>query len=281
MSGTRQIGFIGGGNMAQALIGGLLKQGFAAAQISVAEPNETARLKLTATFGVRCAADGTALAGSCETLVLAVKPQVMREVCMALAPQLASRLVQPLIISIAAGTRMPDIARWLGGIANQARIVRAMPNTPALVGKGIAGLCANQLATPADHAQAQKILEAVGAAIWVEDEALIDPVTAVSGSGPAYFFYFLEGMIAAGIDLGLSETAARQLAVHTCAGAAELARQSPEALATLRANVTSKGGTTQAALESMEADQVRAAIARAVKAASARGRELGDLLGAD
>ena len=275
MNTNSQIGFIGGGNMAQALIGGMVKQGFAASSICVAEPNEAARAKLSTNFGVRCRAEGAAMARDCTTLVLAVKPQVMREVCTGLAPHLA----QPLVISIAAGTRMPDIARWLGN--PQTRIVRAMPNTPALVGKGITGLCASAGASDADRSAAEKILQAVGATVWVESEALIDPVTAVSGSGPAYFFYFLEGMIAAGVELGLSEAAARQLAVQTCAGAAELAAQSPEALATLRANVTSKGGTTQAALESMESEHVRAAIARAVKAASARGRELGDQLGAD
>ena len=276
-----KIVFIGGGNMANALIGGLLKQGFSNGDIAVVEPNDAARAKLGAAFSVAChASAASALPRSepVEVVVLAVKPQVMRAVATDLAPLLTGQL----IISIAAGTRMVDLARWLGhGGVPLTRIVRAMPNTPALVGLGIAGVTAHASVTAADRDAANHILAVVGETVWVADESLLDPVTAVSGSGPAYVFYFIEAMVRAGGELGLSEAAARQLAVQTFAGAAELARQSPETLATLRANVTSKGGTTEAALKSMDASGVGEAIAKAVHAASARGREMGDLMGKD
>ena len=274
-----KIVFIGGGNMANALIGGLIKQGFSRAKIAVVEPNDAARTKLDAAFDVVCHANAASAVPGSEVVVLAVKPQVMRAVATDLAPLLFGQLV----ISIAAGTRMVDLARWLGAVGDGAnaphtRMVRAMPNTPALVGLGITGLTAHAGVSAADRDAANRILAAVGETVWVADESLLDPVTAVSGSGPAYVFYFLEAMVRAGGELGLSEAAARQLAVQTFAGAAELARQSPETLATLRANVTSKGGTTEAALKSMDASGVGAAITKAVHAASARGREMGDLM---
>ena len=296
-----KIAFIGGGNMATALIGGLLKQDFAAADISAVEPFETARAKLTAQFGIACTAAPSAALGDVDAIVMAVKPQNMREAAQAVAPYLKPRMTtqtattqtattppatapaaQQLIVSIAAGTRIADLARWLGrdGKAHSS-IVRCMPNTPALVGLGITGMCAAAGVSHDQCATAERILRAVGEVVWVESEALIDPVTAVSGSGPAYVFYFLEAMIEAGIKLGLDAASAKRLAVATFTGAAKLAADSSDDLATLRANVTSKGGTTAAALQVMMERQVKEAIGSAVEAASARGRELGEMLGRD
>ena len=295
-----KIAFIGGGNMAAALIGGLLKQGFAAADISAVEPFEAARAKLTAQSGIACTAAPSAALGDVDVIVMAVKPQNMREAAQAVAPYLKPRMTtqmttqsvtaqsatspaaQQLIVSIAAGTRIADLARWLGtdGKAHGS-IVRCMPNTPALVGLGITGMCAAAGVSHDQHATAERILRAVGEVVWVNSEALIDPVTAVSGSGPAYVFYFLEAMIEAGTRLGLDAASAKRLAIATFTGAAKLAADSSDDLATLRANVTSKGGTTAAALQVMIERQVKEAIGSAVEAASARGRELGEMLGRD
>ena len=295
-----KIAFIGGGNMAAALIGGLLKQGFAAADISAVEPFEAARAKLTAQSGIACTAAPSAALGDVDVIVMAVKPQNMREAAQAVAPYLKPRMTtqmttqsvtaqsatspaaQQLIVSIAAGTRIADLARWLGtdGKAHGS-IVRCMPNTPALVGLGITGMCAAAGVSHDQHATAERILRAVGEVVWVNSEALIDPVTAVSGSGPAYVFYFLEAMIEAGTKLGLDAASAKRLAIATFTGAAKLAADSSDDLATLRANVTSKGGTTAAALQVMMERQVKEAIGSAVEAASARGRELGEMLGRD
>ena len=295
-----KIAFIGGGNMAAALIGGLLKQGFAAADISAVEPFEAARAKLTAQSGIACTAAPSAALGDVDVIVMAVKPQNMREAAQAVAPYLKPRMTtqmttqsvtaqsatspaaQQLIVSIAAGTRIADLARWLGtdGKAHGS-IVRCMPNTPALVGLGITGMCAAAGVSQDQCATAERILRAVGEVVWVESEALIDPVTAVSGSGPAYVFYFLEAMIEAGTKLGLDAASAKRLAIATFTGAAKLAADSSDDLATLRTNVTSKGGTTAAALQVMMERQVKEAIGSAVEAASARGRELGEMLGRD
>jgi pyrroline-5-carboxylate reductase len=198
----------------------------------------------------------------------------MREVAAALAPQLAGG---PLVLSIAAGIRGADLSRWLGGYG---AIVRAMPNTPALIGMGITGLVALAGVSAEQRSAADAVLRAVGQTVWLDDEALIDPVTAVSGSGPAYVFYFLEAMVAAAAEMGLSAQQGRELALATFAGATQLAAQSDETLDVLRQRVTSKGGTTHAAITSMEAAGVKAAIVEAMKAAAARGRELGDELGA-
>ncbi len=300
-----KIAFIGGGNMATALIGGLLKQGFAAADISAVEPFEAARAKLTAQSGIACTAAPSAALGDVDAIVMAVKPQNMREAAQAVAPYLKPRMTtqmttqsvtaqsvtaqsatssaaQQLIVSIAAGTRIADLARWLGTDGKaRGSIVRCMPNTPALVGLGITGMCAAAGVSHDQCATAERILRAVGEVVWVESEALIDPVTAVSGSGPAYVFYFLEAMIEAGIKLGLDAASAKRLAIATFTGAAKLAADSSDDLATLRANVTSKGGTTAAALQVMMERQVKEAIGSAVEAASARGRELGEMLGRD
>jgi pyrroline-5-carboxylate reductase len=269
-----KITFIGGGNMAVALIGGLRRQGFSAAGIQVVEPFAEARDKLTESFGVRCAAVVDASALSCEVLVLAVKPQQMKE---AVAP-LAGKLSGQLVISIAAGLRMADISRWLGGYRN---LVRTMPNTPALISAGVTALCADPSVDLEGRTHTEKVLRAVGSTIWVNDEAQMDAVTAVSGSGPAYVFYFLEAMEAGGLKLGFDAVTARQLAVETFIGAARLAEQSSESLSTLRQRVTSKGGTTEAALNAFNANGVADGIARGIAAADARGRELGDMLGKD
>jgi len=267
-----KITFIGGGNMANALIGGLLKQGFAAGDIRVVEPNTENREKLGTAYGVGCqpACDGATAA--CDTLVLSVKPQQMRE---ALAP-LSGRLSGQLVVSIAAGTRLEDIARWLDG---HRRLVRAMPNTPALIGAGITGLYADPTVDTEGRHQAEQVMGAVGKTVWIGDESMMDAVTAVSGSGPAYVFYFIESLRDAARALGFNEQQARLLAIETVVGAAALAAGSEEDVAVLRQRVTSKGGTTEAALNSLEADRVKEAIRRAVAAAEARGRELGEQLG--
>lgn len=269
-----KIAFIGGGNMATALIAGLVKEKGAGVGVHVVDPNAEALGKMASQFGATTASVIDAAVGACEVIVLAVKPQQMREVAAALAPQLAHG---PLVLSIAAGIRSSDLSRWLGGYG---AIVRTMPNTPALIGKGITGMVATPDVNAAQRAAADSVLRAVGQTVWLDDEALIDPVTAVSGSGPAYVFYFLEAMQAAAVEMGLDAEQGKALALATFAGAAELAAQSNEPLEVLRQRVTSKGGTTHAAISSMEAAGVKQAIMAAMRAAAARGRELGDALGA-
>ena len=268
-----QITFIGGGNMASALIGGLLKQGWPPASIAAVEIDTQARARLEREFGVRTGADAGAAAGS-DCIVLAVKPQQLREVARALKG--AAR--DALVITIAAGVRASDLARWLGG---HTRLVRAMPNTPALVLAGMTGLYAAAGVGPEDRERAETILGAAGRTVWVQDEAEIDAVTAVSGSGPAYVFYFIEALQQAAAELGFEPGTARELALQTFAGAVKLASESPDDVATLRAKVTSKGGTTERAIAQLDTDGVKAAIVRAARAAAERSRELGDALGAD
>lgn len=269
-----RITFLGGGNMAAALIGGLREKGYSVAGMQVVELNPETREALTEKFGVRCAEAVDAAALNCEVLVLAVKPQQLRA---AVAP-LVGKLDTQLVVSIAAGLRVADIARWLG---NYERIVRTMPNTPALIGAAITGLYAAPAVDAEQRALADTILAAVGSTLWVEDEAQVDAVTAISGSGPAYVFYFIEALEAAALELGFDLPSARKLALETTLGAARLAARSNDAPAVLRERVTSKGGTTEAALRSLESDAVRVAIARAAQAAAARGRELGEQLGQD
>ncbi|GGC15340.1 pyrroline-5-carboxylate reductase [Oxalicibacterium flavum] len=267
-----KIGFIGGGNMAAALIGGLAGKLTAGANIHVVDLHAETLQRLQQKFGVSTAqAIDAAVAGS-DVIVLAVKPQQMKEVAAQLAPHVGSQLV----LSIAAGIRAADLSRWLGG--HQA-IVRTMPNTPALIGKGVTGMVATAGVSQAQRAVADAILHAVGETVWLDDEALIDPVTAVSGSGPAYVFYFLEAMQQAAQEMGLSAEQGNALAIATFTGAAQLAAQSSDPVSVLRERVTSKGGTTYAALTSMEESGVREAIVKAMKAAAARGRELGDEFG--
>lgn len=266
-----KLGFIGGGNMAAALIGGLLQKGFAKSDIEVAETSPERRTWLAREFGVTVHAN-TEAATTSDVIVLAVKPQQLSEILRGLPPLKAEQLV----LSIAAGVRAEDISRWLGG---HPAVVRAMPNTPALVGAGIAGLFALLGVTDAQKAQASRILEAVGRAVWVQQEAQIDVVTAISGSGPAYVFYFIEALEQAGIDLGLPAETARLLTLQTFFGAAALAIKDQSAPAELRAKVTSKGGTTERGILALEEGGVGYAIGLAARAAAERAAEMGDLLG--
>jgi pyrroline-5-carboxylate reductase len=267
--------FIGGGNMGRALIGGLLARGRARDTIAVVEQDAAARARLHGEFGVATApgiaSDVTARAG---TIVMAVKPQDLRQTAQSLAPHLTGQLV----ISIAAGIRLMDLSRWLGG---HAHLVRVMPNTPALIRRGIAGLYAQPGVGGVERKNAEDILNAVGETMWCEREEQLDAITAVSGSGPAYVFYFLEALIEAGRDLGLAPDQARRLAYATAGGAVALAEQSAETPAALRAQVTSKGGTTAAAVAVLEQRAVKAAFVAAIRAAEARAAELGDILGKD
>jgi pyrroline-5-carboxylate reductase len=269
-----KISFIGGGNMASALIAGLVGKLAAGPDIHVVDPNADALARLHERYGVSTAATIEAKAAAGNVVVLAVKPQQMRDVAAALRPHLAA--TKPLVLSIAAGIRGADLSRWLGGYE---AIVRVMPNTPALIGMGVSGLVAMPGASEQQKAAADGIMQAVGKNVWLDDEALIDPVTAVSGSGPAYVFYFLEAMEQAAQELGLSAQQGKELALATFTGAAQLAAQSDEPVDVLRQRVTSKGGTTHAAITRMEAAGVKQAIVAAIKAAAARGREMGDELG--
>ena len=266
--------FVGGGNMAAALLGGLIGKGHAPADIRVVEIQAEARARLAAQFGVACVDSVAAAAPLGEVVVLAVKPQQMRAAAQALQP----RLERELVITIAAGIRLVDLSRWLGGYAT---LVRCMPNTPALIGAGITGLYANAAVGAGQRALAETILGAVGATLWVPQESQLDPVTAISGSGPAYVFYFIESLQQAAQEMGFSAADAKKLAVETFVGTARLAAQSAESVALLRERVTSKGGTTERALASMDADRVKDLIVRALHAANQRAHELGEQLGAD
>jgi pyrroline-5-carboxylate reductase len=270
-----KITFIGGGNMADALIGGLLRKGFTNADLRAVEINPEARARLQQKYGVACT-DHVPPVRDDEIVLFAVKPQQMREA--ARSSGLAANA--NLVISIAAGITLTSLSRWLG--AHQ-RLVRAMPNTPALIGEGVTGLYALDTAavTPDDRTRAQSILSAVGSTVWIEHEAQMDAVTAISGSGPAYVFYFIEAVEEAAKQLGLPVETARKLALETFTGAARLAAASTDPAAVLRQRVTSKGGTTEAALTSMTADRIKDAIIRAVFAANQRGRELGEQLDKD
>ncbi|MEO1767874.1 pyrroline-5-carboxylate reductase [Thiobacter aerophilum] len=268
------ITFIGGGNMANALIGGLLSKGFAAGTLRVVEPDAETAQRLAERYGllVKATADADILA--CDLVLLAVKPQQLRSVAAGLAPH----LTQQLVLSIAAGVRAADLSRWLGGYR---RLVRAMPNTPAMVQAGITGLYALPEVSEEERRRAEAVLAAVGEVVWVGAEADMDVITAVSGSGPAYVFYFMEALEEAAIALGLSASQARRLSLATFAGAARLASASREDVVTLRERVTSKGGTTERALAALEAAGVKPRIVEAVRAAALRARELGDELGRD
>ncbi|MFG6447773.1 pyrroline-5-carboxylate reductase [Roseateles sp. BYS180W] len=269
---SSSIAFIGGGNMASAIIGGLLRAGHAAHEMVVVEPLAAQRQKLQAELGVQAqAAAGPELA-TASLVVWAVKPQMFAE---AAAP-CAAHVGGALQLSVMAGIGSEAIAR----ASTSERVVRSMPNTPALIGQGITGLFARAAVSAADKSRIETVLAPTGRTLWVAQEADLDAVTALSGSGPAYFFYVLEAMIEAAQAMGLSAEQGRELALHTCAGAAALAQQSEVSVAELRQRVTSKGGTTQAALDSLAADEVAAAVQRAVRAAQQRARELGQAFGA-
>lgn len=260
--------FIGGGNMARSLIGGLISSGFDAGRIHVADPNPEARNALANDLGVHVYESSSDAAEHGDTWILAVKPQVVDAVCADLQDAAKAK---PLVISILAGTPIQRIANALNV---DTAIVRCMPNTPALVGKGATGLFANEESTDAQRAQAVALLSAVGIAEWVDRESLIDSVTAVSGSGPAYVFLLAEAMMDAGAKQGLPNEVARNLTIQTLVGASEMLAGSGVDAVTLRKNVTSPNGTTQAAIESFEANGFRDIVEKALEAARARGVEL-------
>jgi len=269
-----KISFIGGGNMADALIGGLLRRGFAAADLRVVEILPEARHRLKDKYGVACFDHAHGAIRDDDIVLLAVKPQQMREALKSLGVAPDSHLV----ISIAAGMRLTTLSQWSGST----RLVRAMPNTPALIGEAVTGLYPmSDAVTAQDRKDAETILGAVGKTVWIEHESQMDAVTAVSGSGPAYVFYFIEAVEEAARELGLPAAVAHRLALETFTGAARLAASSADPVSALRERVTSKGGTTERALASMAKDRVKDAIVRAIRAANERGRELGDELGRD
>jgi len=273
------ITFIGGGNMGRALISGLLANGFNPNQISAVEANVATAAKLGEDFGIQSinALDKIAFDFSKNNVVvMAIKPQDFNVVAKGLAPKLKhASSAGPLVLSIAAGIRLKDMGRWLDHV----RCVRAMPNTPALIGKGITGLFADEAVDESDRNLAQTICNAVGQSIWVPEEKLMDAVTAVSGSGPAYVFAFLEAMQSAGEKLGLDAASARKLAYATLEGASQLAHNSDEHAGVLRERVTSKGGTTAAALEVMQQEGWNQILEKAIDAACQRGKAMGDELG--
>jgi pyrroline-5-carboxylate reductase len=266
-----QIAFIGGGNMASAIIGGLIKEGIPASRIEVVEPFAEARTRLESQFGLAAVAAPGPVLEEAGLVVWAVKPQTFKDAAL----QARSYTQQALHLSVAAGIRSDSIAQWLGTDA----IVRTMPNTPALVGKGMAALFARAGVSPEGREVVERVIATTGEFIWVEQEDQLDAVTALSGSGPAYVFYFIEAMTQAGTDMGLTRAQAHQLAVGTFVGASELARASTEQPEVLRERVTSKGGTTFAAISSMEKDGMKAHFIRAMQAARTRAHELGNEFG--
>ncbi len=270
------LAFIGGGNMARSLIGGLISNGFAADNIHVADASTETLQSLTSQFAVRTFTDNMAAVADADVVILAVKPQQLQGVTRQIS---SSWHKNKLLISIAAGIRLSDIARWLG--QEQAAIVRAMPNTPSLVQAGATALCANDYVKTEQHELAESILRAVGLALWVQHEQQMDAVTALSGSGPAYFFLVIEAMQTAGMELGLPEDTARLLALETAFGASKMALESEESACVLRQRVTSPGGTTERALNEFEQGDLRGLFAKALKAAASRADELANQLGLD
>jgi len=263
------VAFIGGGNMARSLVGGLLAAGADPAAVRVADPSADARAALASDFGVATFESAADAVDGAEAWVFAVKPQVMRAVCTELAA--VAQQARPLVVSIAAGITSAQLDRWLGG---GLAVVRTMPNTPALLGAGVTGLYANPRVDAAGRARAEGLLASAGATVWIDDEALMDAVTGTSGSGPAYVFLLAEAMEEAAIAEGLAADAARTLVRHTILGAARMLVESGEPSTELRRRVTSPGGTTQAAIEAFEAGDLRGLVARAVRAATRRGGEL-------
>jgi pyrroline-5-carboxylate reductase len=267
-----KINFIGGGNMAHAIIGGLKQNGLDMTEITVLELDAQKRAELAQKFGVKVT-DTYAEFSNTDVIVLAVKPQQLKQVC----SELSASLNAQLVVSIAAGVRSQDISRWLN---NHTAIVRVMPNTPAQIRAGISALYAMPAVDQTQREQASTILAAVGKILWLDDEAKMDAVTAISGSGPAYVFYFIEALQDAGIALGLDAESAKLLALQTFAGASLLATQSSEDIKTLRAQVTSKGGTTEQGILSLETADIKGIVNKAAKAAADKSVMLGDQLGA-
>lgn len=272
----QKIAFIGGGNMAASLLGGLIADHYPADRLVVSEPTAERREWLEQQFGVQTTGDNHEAVASADVVVLAVKPQVLREVVGELATTLEGS--KPLVVSIAAGVREQDISRWLG---YDGPVVRCMPNTPALLQSGVSALYPNDHVDAEQRDMAESILRAAGSVIWIDDETLMNTVTAISGSGPAYFFRVMEAMEEAAVSRGLEREKARLLVIETALGAARMALESDDDPGTLRSNVTSKGGTTAAALDAFEAGGLAELVDRAVGAAHDRSIELGEQLGRD
>jgi len=268
-----KIAFIGGGNMARSLIGGMIATGISNQDISVSEPKADLRKKLNEDFGVNASEDNASAAMGADVVVLAVKPQILQEVVIPLDNLIAE--TRPLFISVAAGVTSSSIERWVGG---QPALIRVMPNTPALIGAGISALYANSNVSDDQRALAAKIVSAVGKTIWIQEERLMDAVTAVSGSGPAYFFYVMQAIYDAAVREGLDTQTARLLTLETALGAARLAVESTEDPGSLQKQVTSPGGTTEAAIRVLNDSGVGDALQKAVSAARERGGELAQLL---
>lgn len=269
----QRIAFIGGGNMGRSLIGGLIAKGMDPARLVVADPYTPTLQSLQADYQVQTVSNNADAVRDADVVLLAVKPQTLRDVVTALQEQILG--TRPLLISIAAGILAADIQRWAGGV----QVVRCMPNRPALQGCGVTALYANDQVTAENRSISEQILAAVGATLWVERETDMDTVTAISGSGPAYFFLLIEMLEAAGVSMGLSAEVARKLAIETAYGSGFMARESSDSPATLREQVTSKGGTTEAALKHLEASNVRAIFSQAVAAAAQRSAQLAKELG--
>ena len=269
-----KLAFIGGGNMASSLIGGLVTDNFDPKQISVADSNDEQRENLAARYSVSTSADNHATATGADVVILAVKPQQLKTVVEELAPTIQQH--HSLVVSVAAGIRSKDINKWLGG---KAAVVRAMPNTPALVQTGATALFSNANVSAEQKDLAESILRAAGLALWVDDESQMDAVTALSGSGPAYFFRIMEAIESAGVELGLTKETAHLLTLQTALGAAKMALESLEPVATLRERVTSPGGTTEQGLKAMEEHNIDAVFSDVLKAARDRSEELAKLLG--
>ncbi len=268
------IAFIGGGNMARSLIGGLIADGWSASQIWVSDTDAEQLDAMAYRFAINTSVDNTQAAAAAAIVILAVKPQMLQQVGRQLSATI--QRTSPLVISVAAGVRESDLSGWLGG---GVALVRTMPNTPALIGSGATALFANARVSDAQRQVAESILRAVGLTIWVSDETLLDAVTALSGSGPAYFFAVMEAMEKAGINMGLSATDARLLTLQTALGAAKMALESAEGPDTLRARVTSPGGTTERALAVFEENNLEMLFNDALQAARRRSQELGEILG--
>ena len=270
------LAFIGGGNMAGSLIGGLIADGWPPGRIQVADTDAARTTQLVERFSVIASRDHCEAVANADAVILAVKPQVLHEVAGQIAPAIGRQ--QPVVISIAAGIRESSLRNWLG---EDTAIVRCMPNTPAMVQSGATALYANPRVSEAQRSLAESVLRAVGLALWVDDEVQMDAVTALSGSGPAYFFLFMEALQAAGTELGLPADTARLLTLQTAFGAAKMALESREDAATLRRRVTSPGGTTERAIEVFMQAGIESSVLRALQAAAARSRELADELGED
>lgn len=268
MKNSTTIGFIGAGNMAYAIISGLINNDFSAENIKISDTNESLLSLRKKEFNLEVFTDNSELVRHCDVIVLAVKPQMLSSVCQLLKQALNSNT---LIISIAAGVRVHDIDRWLGG---DCAIVRTMPNTPALLNQGVTGMFANERVSDAQKELATSILNSVGQSLWVTDEVMLDAVTALSGSGPAYFFLMIESMSKAGVALGLDEKTAQSLSIQTALGASMMASVSDESPRDLRANVTSPNGTTQAAIESFQDQNFDMIVAHAMRAAFDRASQL-------